>query len=91
VELRSQEFIGQLKDVNSGASMLLDLQWTACACQCDENLRTLHLRIQHSHNAAYLAERFEKDGLKTVYPGLQSHPSHKLFASMINPEYGLVE
>jgi methionine-gamma-lyase len=27
-------------------------------------------------------------GLKTVYPGLQSHPSHKLFASMINPEYG---
>jgi methionine-gamma-lyase len=54
-----------------------------------KNLRTLHLRIkQHSHNAAYLAERFEKDGLKTVYPGLQSHPSHELFASMVTPEYG---
>jgi methionine-gamma-lyase len=27
--------------------------------------RTLHSRMkQHSHNAAYLAERFEKDGLK---------------------------
>jgi methionine-gamma-lyase len=46
----------------------------------------LHLRIQHSHNAAYLAERFEKT--ETVYPGLKSHPSHDLFASMINPEYG---
>jgi methionine-gamma-lyase len=52
-------------------------------------MRTLHLRIkQHSYNAAYLAERFEKDGLKTVYPGLASHPSHSLYA-MINPEYGL--
>jgi methionine-gamma-lyase len=43
---------------------------------------------QHSYNAQYLAERFEKDGLKTVYPGLKSHPSHSLYASMINPEYG---
>jgi cystathionine beta-lyase/cystathionine gamma-synthase len=25
-----------------------------------KNLRTLHLRIQHSHNAAYLAERLRK-------------------------------
>jgi methionine-gamma-lyase len=38
-----------------------------------KNLRTLHLRIkQHSHNALYLAN-FEKDGIKTVYPGLKSH------------------
>jgi methionine-gamma-lyase len=54
-------------------------------------MRTLHLRIkQHSYNAVYLAERFEKDGLKTVYPGL-GHPSHSLYASMINPEYGFGE
>ncbi|MNS53909.1 Cystathionine beta-lyase [compost metagenome] len=43
---------------------------------------------QHSHNAQYLAEKFEKDGLKTVYPGLKSHPSHELYKNMINPEYG---
>jgi methionine-gamma-lyase len=43
---------------------------------------------QHSVNAMYLAEQFEKDGLKTVYPGLKSHPSHEVYKSMINPEYG---
>lgn len=54
-----------------------------------KNLRTLHIRMkQHSHNAMYLAEKFESDGLKTVYPGLESHPSHPLFKSMMNPEYG---
>jgi methionine-gamma-lyase len=36
----------------------------------------------------YLAEKFEKDGLKVVYPGLKSHPSHELFKSMMNEEYG---
>ena len=36
----------------------------------------------------YLANRFENDGLKVVYPGLKSHPSHTLYASMINEEYG---
>jgi methionine-gamma-lyase len=54
-----------------------------------KNLRTLHIRMkQHSHNAMFLAQQFQKDGLKVVYPGLPSHPSHELYASMINPEYG---
>jgi methionine-gamma-lyase len=35
-----------------------------------------------------LAEKFENDGLKVVYPGLASHPSHELYAGMINKEYG---
>ena len=43
---------------------------------------------QHSYNVMYLARRFEKDRLKTFYPGLQSHPSHELYSSMINPKYG---
>ena len=43
---------------------------------------------QHSKNGLFLAEKFEADGLKTVYPGLPSHPSHKLFKSMMNPQYG---
>lgn len=86
----TQEFIDQLRNVNDGASMLLGPTMDSLrAASVLKNLRTLHIRIkQHSHNAMYLAERFEKDGLKTVYPGLASHPSHELYKSMINPEYG---
>jgi methionine-gamma-lyase len=43
---------------------------------------------QHSQNAMFMATQFEKDGLKVVYPGLESHSGHKLYKSMINPEYG---
>ena len=54
-----------------------------------KNLRTLHIRMkQHSYNGLYLAGRFEEIGLKTVYPGLSSHPSHSLFKTMYNENYG---
>tara|TARA_B110000093_G_C12926093_1_gene391377 strand:- start:1190 stop:1612 length:423 start_codon:yes stop_codon:yes gene_type:complete len=43
---------------------------------------------QHSMNAQYLAEKFESDGITTVYPGLESHPSHEIFKQMMNAEYG---
>jgi methionine-gamma-lyase len=43
---------------------------------------------QHSANALYLAQKFETDGLKIVYPGLPSHPSHAIYSQMINKEYG---
>ena len=86
----SQDFINDLKNVNSGASMLLGPTMDSMrSASIMKNLRTLHLRIkQHSTNAAYLAEKFEKDGIKTVYPGLKSHPSHEIYKNMINPEYG---
>lgn len=86
----TQEFIDALRNVNDGASMLLGPTMDSLrAASIMKNLRTLHIRMkQHSHNAMYLAERFEKDGLKAVYPGLKSHPSHELYKSMINPEYG---
>lgn len=86
----SQEFINDLKNVNSGASMLLGPTMDSLrSASVMKNLRTLHLRMkQHSFNASYLAEKFEGLGLKTVYPGLKSHPSHELYKGMINPEYG---
>ena len=86
----SQEFINDLKNVNDGASMLLGPTMDSLrAASILKNLRTLHIRMkQHSHNAMYLAQKFEADGLKVVYPGLASHPSHELYAKMINPEYG---
>jgi len=86
----TQEFIDQLRNVNDGACMLLGASMDSLrAASILKNLRTLHIRIkQHSHNAMYLAQKFEADGLKTVYPGLKSHPSHTLFSCMMNPEYG---
>lgn len=86
----TQEFINELRDVNDGASMLLGSTMDSLrASSILKNLRTLHIRMQqHSHNATYLAKKFESDGLKTVYPGLESHPSHELFKSMMNEKYG---
>jgi len=86
----TQEFIDQLRNVNDGASMLLGSTMDSLrASSVLKNMRTLHIRMkQHSYNALYLAEKFESDGLKTVYPGLESHPSHKLFKSMMNEEFG---
>jgi len=90
VTCASREFIHSLKDVNNGASMLLGPTMDSLrSASVMKNLRTLHIRMkQHSANALYLAERFEQDGLKTVYPGLKSHPSHEVYKRMMNPEYG---
>ncbi|WP_029035905.1 aminotransferase class I/II-fold pyridoxal phosphate-dependent enzyme [Salinimicrobium xinjiangense] len=86
----TQEFINELRSVNDGASMLLGPTMDSLrAASILKNLRTLHIRIkQHSYNAMYLAEKFEQDGLRTVYPGLESHPGHELYKSMYNEEYG---
>ena len=90
VTCASQEFIDSLKNVNSGASMLLGPTMDSLrSASVMKNLRTLHIRMkQHSYNALYLAERFENLGIKTVYPGLKSHPSHDVFKKMMNEEYG---
>ncbi len=86
----TQEFINDLRNVNDGAGMLLGATMDSLrASSILKNLRTLHIRMkQHSENALYLANRFEADGLKTVYPGLPSHPSHSLFTTMYNKEFG---
>ncbi|CAL2104655.1 Cystathionine beta-lyase [Tenacibaculum sp. 190130A14a] len=86
----SAEFVNSQKSVIDGASMLLGSSMDSLrSSSILKNMRTLHIRMkQHSKNAAYLAEKFEADGLKTVYPGLRSHPSHEIFKSMMNKEYG---
>ena len=86
----SQDFINQLRDVNDGASMLLGSTLDSLrAASVLKNLRTLHIRIKkHSENAMYLAKMFELDSIRTVYPGLKSHPSNKLYESFLNEEYG---
>ncbi|WP_339848435.1 aminotransferase class I/II-fold pyridoxal phosphate-dependent enzyme [uncultured Dokdonia sp.] len=86
----TQEFIDALRNVNDGASMLLGPTMDSLrAASVLKNLRTLHIRMmQHSYNAMFLAERFEKLGLRTVYPGLPSHPSHDVFNRHMNDKYG---
>ncbi len=84
------EFINALKDVNSGACMLLGPTLDSLrAASILKNMRTLHLRMKkHSENALYLAQQFQQDGLIVKYPGLKDHPQHALYQSMMVEEYG---
>ncbi|WP_312342630.1 aminotransferase class I/II-fold pyridoxal phosphate-dependent enzyme [Chryseobacterium binzhouense] len=86
----SQQFIDDTKNVNNGACMLLGPTMDSIrSASILKNLRTLHIRMkQHSHNALYLAQKFEEDGLKVSYPGLKSHKNHDLMKSMMHEEYG---
>ena len=85
-----KDFCLSLKDVNHGAGMLLGSTLDSLrAASILKNMRTLHIRIKkHSENAHYLAKKFEKDGLKVVYPGLESHSGHQLMKAQMNHEYG---
>ncbi|SEH92774.1 methionine-gamma-lyase [Paenimyroides aquimaris] len=84
------DFINDLKNVNNGACMLFGSTMDSMrSASILKNMRTLHLRMkQHSANALYLAKAFNEIGIKTVYPGLESHPSHEIYKSMYNNEYG---
>jgi methionine-gamma-lyase len=86
----TQEMIDSLRSVIDGAAMLFGSTMDSRpASSILKNLRTLHIRMkQHSMNALYLAKVFERDGIVTVYPGLESHPSHETYKQMMNPEYG---
>lgn len=84
------EFCLSLKDVNHGAGMLLGSTLDGLrAASILKNLRTLHIRMKkHSENAMFLAEKFEDDGLKVVYPGLSSHPGFEVMQQQMHPKYG---
>ena len=85
-----EEFIGSLIDVNSGSSMLLGpVMDSMRAASILKNLRTLHLRMKkHSENAMYLANSFQKDGLRVIYPGLKNHPHHEIMKKQMNEGFG---
>jgi methionine-gamma-lyase len=86
----TQEFINDLRNVNDGACMLLGPTMDSLrAASILKNMRTLHIRMkQHSRNAEFLANAFQKDGLRVVYPGLPEHPGHDTFKQMYHEEYG---
>ena len=86
----NKEFVGELIDVNEGAAMLFGPTMDAIRANgILKNLRTLPIRIkQHSKNAHFLANKFKEIGLKVHYPGLDSHPQHKLMKNSMNAEFG---
>ena len=86
----TNEFINSMIDVNDGTAMLLGPVLDPYrSSSILKNMHTLHIRMkQHSYNAAYLAEKFTAAGLRTVYPGLPSHPGYELLKSMMNPQFG---
>lgn len=86
----TQQFIDDLRNVNDGACMLLGPTMDSFrAASILKNMRTLHIRMkQHSRNAQFLAEAFDKDGLKVVYPGMKKHSGHESLNKFYNPDYG---
>jgi len=86
----SHEFVDQLSNVNDGTAMLLGPVLDPLrSSSILKNLNTLHIRMkQHSKNAQFVAESFQKEGLKINYPGLKNHPQHDLHKSIMNQEFG---
>ncbi len=86
----SKEFINQLTDINSGASMLLGPVLDSYrAASILKNLHSLHIRMKkHSENAMFIAENLEKIGINVFYPGLPSHSGHQLMNNLMNEGFG---
>ena len=86
----SKEFISELTDINSGASMLLGPALDSYrAASILKNLHTLHIRIKkHSENAIYVATELEKLGCKVFYPGLDSNSGKPLMTEIMNEGFG---
>ena len=85
-----EEFIREMIDVNSGSAMLLGpVMDSMRAASILKNIRTLHLRMKkHSENAQYLSEKFQDDGLRVIYPGLENHPQHEMMKNSMNDGFG---
>jgi len=86
----SEDYINSLIDLNTGTAMLLGPVLDPMrSSSILKNLYTLHIRMkQHSKNAQFLSQKFTEYGTKVIYPGLKTHPGHKLLTSMMNEEFG---
>jgi methionine-gamma-lyase len=86
----SAELINSMIDLNDGTAMLLGPVLDPMrSSNILKNLYTLHIRMkQHSKNAAYLSRKLTEAGMKMNYPGLSSHPGHKVMTRTMNEEFG---
>jgi methionine-gamma-lyase len=86
----SRAFIDSLVDVNTGIVMIKGPVMDPRVAH-ELYLRLDHLPIRmaaHSRAALDLAQKLEAQGVRTVYPGLRSHPQHALMCEMMDPHYG---
>ena len=86
----SQEFGHSLYDLHTGRVMLLGPTIDPrTAFDVIQRLPHLGLRMrEHSRRGQAIAERLEAMGVKVIYPGIPSHPSHERFKFMVNESYG---
>jgi methionine-gamma-lyase len=86
----SRDFGHQLYDLHTGRVMLLGPTLDPrTAFDVIQRLPHLGIRMrEHSRRGMAIAERLEELGLNVIYPGLPSHPGHKLFKKLANPDYG---
>jgi methionine-gamma-lyase len=86
----SSEFVRGITDINGGSAMLLGPVLDSLrAASILKNLHSLHVRMrQHGENALFLARRLAARGVTVHYPGLESHPRHRLLERLMNPGFG---
>ena len=86
----SRDFGHSLYDLHTGRVMLLGPTIDPrMAFDVIQRLPHLGLRMrEHSRRAQAIAERLSTLGVKTIYPGLPSHPGHSRFRDMVNEGYG---
>lgn len=86
----SQEFIGSMMDLHTGALMLLGPTMDPkIAHELTLRLPHLGLRIrEHSRRAMAFAERLRGLGASVAYPGLPEHPQYDLMHGLMNEYYG---
>jgi len=85
-----KDFIYKLMDLHTGRIMLLGPTLDPRVA-FDVIQRMPHLAIrmrEHGLRAMAIAGHLEKIGAPVTYPGLPSHPQHKLYKSLINKSYG---
>lgn len=86
----SQDFISSLIDVNHGSVMLNGPVMDPRIAH-ELYLRMDHLGVRmsaHSRTALFLAKKMQQKGLPVIYPGLESHPQHRLMTEIAHPEFG---
>ena len=85
-----KDFVYQLMDLHTGRLMLLGPTMDPrVAFDIIQRIPHLPMRMrEHSKRTLAIAEKLFQMGVKVVYPGLPTHPQHKLASSMINQGYG---
>jgi methionine-gamma-lyase len=85
-----RELIDELKDLHTGRAMLLGPTMDPrAAFDLIQRLPHLPIRMrEHGRRAMAIATRLEQLGVAVTYPGLTSHPQHRLFTEMTNQGYG---